>query len=93
MSKRWSKEEEERLLHQVRLFPHNLTKCFFIVADITGRTPKAVASHWYNVTSKSETICFFTASSKSVAKNRKNAKGIKTSRNIWHRLLDIIRKI
>ena len=93
-NRKWTKEEEQRLLQQVKLFPQNLTRCFFIVAEVTNRTPTAVAAHWYNIVSKDpDVLCFFTASTKHISKNRKNAKGVEIKRNIWQRLLSIIKKI
>lgn len=58
-NKKWTAEEEDRLLQQVRTFPQNLTKCFLIVSESTGRTPQAVANHWYTVVSKKpNSTCF-----------------------------------
>ena len=92
--KKWSNEEEQRLLRQVRAFPQNLHKCFLIVAEETGRTEGAVANHWYTVLSKRpESLCFFTASPKHVSKNRKNGMGIESNNNIWRRLMAVIRNI
>ena len=93
-SKRWTASEEARLINQVRVFPQNLHKCFLIVSEETGRTPGAVANHWYTVTSKKpENMCFFTASEKHVSKNRKNGIGEESNSNIWRRLVRIIRNI
>lgn len=92
--KRWTKEEEERLLQQVRTFPQNLTKCFFIVSEVIDRTPGAISQHWYSTLSKRpDVVCFFTASQDTLSKNRKNSEGVKCKRNIWQRLLTIISKI
>lgn len=92
--RRWTAEEDERLLQQVRTFPQNLNKCFLIVSEVTGRTPGAVANHWYSVVSKDpNNTCFFTASAKHVSRNRKNGKGIASNRSIWRRLLNIIKCI
>lgn len=92
--KKWSNEEEQRLLRQVRAFPQNLHKCFLIVAEETGRTEGAVANHWYTVLSKKpESLCFFTASPKHVSRNRKNGMGTESNSNIWRRLMAVIRNI
>ena len=92
--RKWTEEEDNRLLQQVRTFPQNLTKCFLIVSEVTGRSPKAVAAHWYTVVSKRPDVtCFFTASPKHIARNRKNGKGVESNRSIWQRLLAIIRNI
>lgn len=92
--KKWTSQEDERLLRQVRTFPQNLTKCFLIVAEEIDRTPSAVASHWYTVLSKKpDSLSFFTASPVHVSKNRKNGMGVETNTSIWQRLLRIIRNL
>lgn len=91
-SRRWTRQEDDRLLRQVRTFPQNLHRCFVIVAEETGRTEGAVANHWYTVVSKKpEALCFFTASPRHVSKNRKNGMGVTSNGNIWRRLLAVIR--
>jgi hypothetical protein len=91
-SRRWTRQEDDRLLRQVRTFPQNLHRCFVIVAEETGRTEGAVANHWYTVVSKKpEALCFFTASPRHVSKNRKNGMGTASNGNIWRRLLAVIR--
>jgi hypothetical protein len=91
-SRRWTRQEDDRLLRQVRTFPQNLHRCFVIVAEETGRTEGAVANHWYTVVSKKpEALCFFTASPRHVSKNRKNGMGTTSNGNIWRRLLAVIR--
>ncbi len=91
-SKRWTQQEEERLLRQVRVFPQNLAKCFLIVSEETGRTPSAVANHWYSVLSKKPGVIEFgTISSKHFARNRKNGMGVEISSSIWRRFLHLIR--
>ena len=88
---KWSTEEDQRLLRQVRAFPQNLHKCFIIVSEEINRTPTAVASHWYTKVSKNpEVLCFFTASPKHFSKNRKNGMGIATGENIWKKFMRII---
>lgn len=92
--RKWTVEEEDRLLQQVRAFPQNLTKCFLIVSESIGRTPRAVANHWYTVVSKKpNSTCFFVASPKHVSSNRKNSEGVKTPRSIWQRLMQIIHNL
>jgi hypothetical protein len=62
-----------------------------IVAEEIERTPGAVGSHWYTVTSKKpEALAFFTASSHYVSKNRKNGAGEPTTPSIWRRLLRVL---
>ena len=93
-NRKWTEEEEQLLLRQVRAFPQNLNKCFLIVSESIDRTPKAVCAHWYVVTSKRpDAVCFFTASEKHVSKNRKNGVGVESNRSIWQRLMAIIRNL
>lgn len=92
--RKWTREEERILINQVRVFPHNLKKCFCIVSEQVGRTPGAVANHWYTHTSKQpENLCFFTASQRHVSKNRKNGMGVESTPSIWRRLMNIIRSL
>ena len=41
-NRKWTNAEDERLLRQIRAFPQNLSRCFIIVAEETGRTERAV---------------------------------------------------
>ena len=92
--RKWTNEEDERLLRQIRTFPQNLHKCFMIVSEEIGRTDKAVAAHWYQHLSKRpEALCFFTASAKHISKNRKNGMGVESNSTIWRRLVAAIRNI
>lgn len=89
--RKWTEEEDRLLLQHIKNSPQNLSRCFLAVSEATGRSSKAVAAHWYNTLSKnSDTVCFFTASSHNVSKNRKNGTGTQCTRTIWQRLLDII---
>lgn len=92
--RRWRRDEDLKLIRQVQARPQNLRYCFMIVADELGRTEGAVAGRWYSKVSKDETnLCFFTASSKHVAKNRKNGEGVTSNANIWVKLVNIIRNL
>lgn len=92
--RKWSREEDERLFHQVSAFPQNLSKCFIMVADDLGRTPGSVAYRWYNHVSKDDRyMAFFTASAKHLSKNRKNGFGISLKSSIWQKFLYLIKKI
>lgn len=90
-SRKWTQEEENLLIDQIRVFPQNLSKCFITVAQETNRTKLAVANHWYTVTSKSpQARCFFTASPKHMSMNRKNGMGTPITQSIWVRLLRVL---
>ena len=93
-NKRWSRQEDLRLIRQVQAFPQNLHKCFLIVAQELGRTESGVAGRWYgHVSQDPANMCFFTASPKHVSKNRKNGMGEQIESNVWKRLVRIIKKI
>lgn len=92
--RRWTKEEDNRLLRQITAFPQNLSKCFIIVAEETGRTKSAVSAHWYQSLSKQpDVMCFFTASQKHIPRNRKNGVGSPSNLGVWRRLLRVIQNI
>lgn len=92
--RRWTKEEDDRLLRQITAFPQNLNKCFFIVAEEIDRSPKAVAGHWYQKLSKRpDVMCFFIASQRHIARNRKNGTGMPSNPSIWRRFLRVIKSV
>lgn len=92
--KKWTMEEDNRLLRHVKARPQNLHKCFLMVAEETGRTEGAVANRWYSKVSKDpRNLCFFTASPKHVSKNRKNGAGVEANTSIWRRLINIIKNL
>lgn len=92
--RKWSNEEDERLIRQVRSFPTNLSKCFIIVAEELGRSSHGVAAHWYTKVSKRpDVLCFFTASPKHVSRNRKNGAGNESNPAIWRRLVTVLRSL
>lgn len=90
--KRWTVQEENRLIKQIEARPQNLQYCFTIVAEELGRTTTGVAAHWYAKTSKdSKRICFFTASKNRVSKNRKNGEGEAAPRTLWDKMISLIK--
>lgn len=92
--KRWSRQEDLKLIRMVQSRPQNLHYCFMLIADELGRTESAVSGRWYAKVSRDPAnLCFFTASSKHVSKNRKNGEGRPSNASIWSKLLSIIRGI
>ena len=92
--RKWTEDEDNFLLQQVRNNPQNLSKCFLSVAQNIDRTAGAVANHWYSdVSKRPEVTCFFTASAKHLSRNRKNGAGVTINRSIWQRLMSIIRNL
>lgn len=88
----WTPEEDAVLTRYVKAGVTNLHACFLAVAEQIGRTPTAVASHWYSVLSKKDPL-FGTISEKHWAKNRKNGKGVPSTPSIWRRVLAILRNL
>lgn len=93
-SRKWTEEEDSILLQQVKRQPQNLRRSFLAVSERTGRSQQAVSNRWYTVVSKKpDSVCFFTASPKHVSRNRKNGVGVESNRNIWQRLMSVIRNL
>lgn len=89
--KRWTPEEDKRLLQQIRVFPQNLHKCFLIVGEVIGRTPTACASRWYTKLSKDPSnAVFLTVSEKHKTINRKNGEGTSCNRSIFRKILKLL---
>ena len=92
--RRWTEEEDARLLRQVSAFPQNMARCFFIVSEELNRTPSAVANHWYTVVSKKPgVLAFGTISPVHFCKNRKNGAGVSISRSLWQRFVRLVRDL
>lgn len=96
--RKWTEEEEAVMLRYIKAGCSNMHKCFFMISEHltdagTPRTPGAVGNHWYTVLSKKDdkkSFCFFTASSRHIAKNRKNGTGVPTTPSMWQRFMRII---
>lgn len=93
-NRKWTKEEDDRLLRQIRAFPQNLHWCFVMVAEELGRSDKAIAAHWYQKLSKQpDALAFATLSAKHLSKNRKNGMGVETPPSLWRRFLTLIKNL
>lgn len=92
---KWTDEEDKILRDHLEVNPGNFHACFHAVAEEIGRTPTAVASHWYAVLSKRTDLppILITASKNKVQRNRKNGKGIESNPSIWRRLLAVLRTL
>lgn len=89
--KPWTSQEEDRLIANVEKHVLCLQKAFEQTSKEIQRSPKAVAGHWYNRTSKtSGRTLFMTVSGKHVAVNRKNSKGQPLKLSLYKRLLNIL---
>lgn len=90
-ARRWTEEEDKRLLQQVRVFPQNLSKCFIIVAEVLDRTPTACAARWYTKLSKDPSnAIFLTVSAKHKTLNRKNGEGERSNVSVFRRILRLL---
>lgn len=89
--RRWTAEEDAVLSRYVDANVDNLKACFMAVAEQIGRTPTAVASHWYEVLSKKETH-FATISKTHIFKNRKNGKGVPSTSSIWRKFMLLVKR-
>jgi hypothetical protein len=91
-SKRWTPQEDRRLLEQIKVFPQNLSKCFTIVSEVIDRSPSACANRWYTVLSKDPAnAAFLTVSSRHKILNRKNGEGTRCTPSLFRRILALLR--
>jgi len=62
-----------------------------IVGEELDRTPKSVAAHWYqNLSKRPDSIAFFTVSEHHKSFNRKNGKGIPSTKTVFRRILRLL---
>ena len=93
--KRWTNEEEQVLIDQVRQNPSNLSNAFRATSKIIGRSEGTIRYYWYHKVRLSNTV-FMTISSNTNYPNRKisrdntvnNTKCIRLS--IWRRILALL---
>ena len=91
-ARRWTPEEDECLLQQVRRLPQNLSRCFIFVSQEIDRTPTACAARWYTVLSKdAANAVFLTVSAQHKSLNRKNGEGTPSSMSLFRRILRLLR--
>jgi len=90
-NRKWTAEEDSKLLAQVKANPQNLTKCFLAASMEIDRSPHACASRWYLVVSKDpKNAAFLTVSIKHKCLNRKNGKGEPVKKSIFKKILEIL---
>ena len=80
--KRWTVEEEQVLIDQIKRSANNITEAFRRTSRLINRTEAACTYHWYVVISKREnpSVCFVTVGQKTKNVNRKNV-ALNTSDN------------
>ena len=92
--KKWSDEEENILLEEIRKAPYNLKACFIAASKKLDRSVGAIGNHWYTVTSKNPKILELgTISSKHFCRNRKNGKGVPVTQSIWRRFVAMVKRL
>lgn len=88
--RRWTSEEEQVLLSQVRQNPGNLAKAFRATSEIIGRNPHSIEQRWYGKVRHSETV-FMTIGANAMSVNAKNSDNTQPVRlPIWRRILNLL---
>ena len=94
--RRWTNEEEQVLIDQVRLNPSNLSRAFLHTSAIIGRTPNTIKVRWYSKVRHSEPVFMTVSSNNTVTTNQKNVfygtnDNVEDAPSIWERLLGFLR--
>ena len=88
--RRWTNEEEQVLIDQVRINPGNLARAFRATSDIIGRSSHSIEQRWYGKVRHSETV-FMTIGTNAMSVNAKNSDNIQpVSVPIWRRILKLL---
>lgn len=88
--RRWTNEEEQVLIDQVRINPSNLARAFRNASNITGRSPHSCEQRWYGKVRQSETV-FMTIGTNAMSVNSKNSDNTQPVRlPIWRRILKLL---
>lgn len=91
--KRWTDEEEQVLISQVRQSPNNLSKAFKETGELLERSEHSVRLHWYKNT-RHNNIVFMTVGPKTRNVNTKNTikydNTEKVEAPIWRRILKLL---
>ena len=94
--RRWTNEEEQVLIDQVRLNPSNLSRAFLHTSTIIGRTPNTIRIRWYSKVRHSEPVFMTVSSNNTVTTNQKNVfhgtnDNVEDAPSIWERFLGFLR--
>lgn len=94
--RRWTNEEEQVLIDQVRLNPSNLSRAFLHTSTIIGRTPNTIRIRWYSKVRHSEPVFMTVSSNNTVTTNQKNVfhgtnDNVEDAPSIWERFLEFLR--
>ena len=94
--RRWTNEEEQVLLSQVRQNPGNLARAFKATSDIIGRSSHSCEQRWYGKVRHSEPVFMTVSSNNTVTTNQKNVfygtnDNVEDAPSIWERFLGFLR--
>lgn len=88
--RRWTSEEEQVLIDQVRINPSNLSRAFRNTSNITGRSPHSCEQRWYGKVRHYEAV-FMTIGANTMSINSKNSDNTQPVRlPIWRRILNLL---
>ena len=96
--KRWTNDEEQVVINQVKANPQNLTKAFFLASEIIHRSPNSIALRWYLELKEKSGIVFMTCSGKKTIANRKSVREnttceeTKVTKSIWNKIIKLLFK-
>lgn len=91
--RKWTDEEEQVLISQVRNNPNNLSRAFRATSDVIDRSSHSIEQHWYTKTRHLEPV-FMTVGSKTMNVNSKNTVKYNNTERvklpIWRRILRLL---
>lgn len=93
--RRWTNEEEQVLISQVRQSPNNLARAFRATSQIIERDWRNIGQHWYTKTRHSGTI-FMTIGSNTKNSNSKVVRENTTDNTkstqlpVWRKILKLL---
>lgn len=91
--KRWTREEDEILISNIKKYSSNLAAAFKIVAEETGRSYIAVKLRWYTKYKNSGVVFFTTVSQSNQIVNSKISNDCLEHPTTLSRVLRIIRNL
>ena len=94
--RRWTSEEEQVLIDQVRINPSNLSRAFRNASNITGRSPHSCEQRWYGKVRHSEAVFMTVGANNTISTNQKNVfhgttDNTQNRQSIWERFLGFLR--
>ena len=88
--RRWTNEEEQVLIDQVRINSNNLSRAYKNTSNIIGRSTHSIEQRWYGKVRHSEAV-FITIGARNMSVNSKNSDNTQPVRlSIWRRILKLL---